>query len=302
MRSSLLDVLICILLVKVSKSEKITFENVTFRWRVDNELIESVATSESLKKIIPDVTKVSVHILGHVPILYEKSIFDIPNLNGLNLSDVGLEEIESQAFGNLPPLENLLLSWNNLTQIKTDTFSDLNVSNVDLSFNSITLLEPGAFKNFNASIVSLDSNRLTELLSGVFENVTLGSLSLNDNLLHTIPPTALSSIGLTKLYLLGNNFEEIDPEVFDLQELVSLDLDYNSIKLLRPGDLRNLPELKKLWLSGNELEEIPEGVFNNTKLIYLYLAANNIVKIASKAFEDMSALRVLNIDFNNVTH
>ncbi|XP_063914538.1 leucine-rich repeat-containing protein 15-like [Zophobas morio] len=205
MRSLVLNLLVCILFVKVTISENITIENVTVQWYLNDKQMESVATSENLKKIIPDVTQVSVHIFGHVPILYKKSIFGIPNLNRLNLSDVGLEEIELQAFGNLPPLESLLLSWNNLTQIKTDTFSDLNVSNVDLSFNSITLLEPGAFKNFNASIVSLDSNRLTEFLSGVFENVTLGSLSLSDNLLHTIPPTALSSIGLTKLYLFGNN-------------------------------------------------------------------------------------------------
>ena len=60
MRSLLLDLLICIFL-KVSKSENITFENVTVQWRVNNELIESVATFESLKNIIPDVTQVSIY-------------------------------------------------------------------------------------------------------------------------------------------------------------------------------------------------------------------------------------------------
>ncbi|XP_063914318.1 leucine-rich repeat-containing protein 15-like [Zophobas morio] len=285
----------------ISESEKITFENVTVLWRLNYKVEKTVATSEKLKKIIPDEEQVSVKILGHVPILYEKSIFDVPNLKNLDLSNVGLEKIEPGAFGNLPLLEDLLLYGNNLTEIKTATFTNLNVSQVVLLSNSITLLEPGVFRNLKAVSVSLDNNKLTEFSSDVFENVTLGILGLALNRLHTIAPGALSAIGLTELNLFSNNFEEIDPQIFDMQELVSLDLDSNSIKLLRPGDLRNLPELKELWLVENQLEEIPEGVFNNTKLTKLDLSNNQIAKIASKAFEDIRELTLLRLDFNKIT-
>ena len=73
------------------------------------------------------------------------------------------------------------------------------------------------------------------------------------------------------------------------------------MKLLRPGDLKNLPKLQLFTLAYNELEEIPEGVFNNTKLIYLNLNQNKITQIASKAFDDMSALIELHIGSNNLT-
>ncbi|KAJ3656921.1 hypothetical protein Zmor_015966 [Zophobas morio] len=302
MRSSLVNLLLCTFLLKVSNTEKITFENVTVRWYVGKEKQETVYTSDNLKKIIPiEEEKVLVWIDGSIPILYEKSVSDIPNLNLLSLSGVGMEEIKPGAFGNLPLLEALFLDSNNLTEIKTDTFVDLNVSYIDLPSNSIVLLQPGAFKNFKAVRVELDNNKLAELPSGVFENCTLGSLSLSDNLLHTIAPSALSTIALTRLSLFGNKLEEIQPEVFDMQELIALDLDVNLVKLLRPGDLRNLPKLKILRLARNELKEIPEGVFNNTKLTRLDLNGNKIAKIARKAFDDMPDLVALYINSNNLT-
>ena len=291
MRSLLLNLLVCIFRFKVSDREKITFVNVTVQWYFYHELEtieqETVASFDNVKKIIPDEEPVSVTIHGSIPILYEKSVFEVPNLIALNLNDVGLKQIKPGAFGNLPHLKWLSLSGNKLTEIKSDTFADPNLSYLDLSFNSIVLLQPGAFKNFNADIVILDNNKLTELPSGVFKNVTLGILSLNGNFLHTIAPKALSPIGLTRLDLSKNELEEIDPDVFDMQKLISLDLDDNSIKLLRPGDLINLPELSELRLAQNELKEIPDGVFNNTKLTYLNLNDNKIVKIASKAFDGM---------------
>ncbi|XP_063914526.1 leucine-rich repeat-containing protein 15-like [Zophobas morio] len=302
MRSSLINLLLCIFLLKLSNTEKVTFKNVTVQWYVGNETQDSVYTSDNLKKIIPvEEEKVPVWIQGSIPILYEKSVSDIPNLNILSLSGVGMEEIKPGAFGNLPLLKALLLDSNNLTQIKTDTFVDLNVSYIDLSFNSIVLLQPGAFKNIKAERVDLRNNKLAELPSRVFENFTLENLILRDNLLHTIASSALSKIALRTLSLFGNKLEEIEPEVFDIQELLALNLDDNLVKLLRPGDLRNLPNLKILRLARNELKEIPKGVFNNTKLTRLELNANKIAKIASKAFDDMPELEILFINSNNLT-
>ncbi|KAJ3656897.1 hypothetical protein Zmor_015942 [Zophobas morio] len=305
MRSLLLNLLVCIFRFKVSHSEKNTFVNVTVQWYFYHELEtieqETVASFDNVKKIIPDEEPVSVTIHGSIPILYEKSIFEVPNLVSLDLFNVSLEEIKPGAFENLPLLEKLILSGNKLTEIKTDTFVDLNVTYIDLSSNSIILLQPRAFKNFNASYLLLDNNKLTEFPSGVFDNVTLGNLSLTNNRLHTIAPKALSTVRFRILNLPGNKLEEINPEVFDLQDLTTLNLDSNSVKLLRPGDLRNLPELDELSLVENQLKEIPEGVFNNTKLNDLNLDANKIAKIASGAFDDMKDLVSLRIDFNNLT-
>ncbi|KAJ3656902.1 hypothetical protein Zmor_015947 [Zophobas morio] len=212
MRSSLVNLLLCICVLHLSKSEKLTFKNVTVRWRHNYKKGETVATSDSLKKIIPDDERVSVEIPGSIPILYEKSVFDIPNLDSLDLYDVGLQEIKPGAFGNLPHLKWLSLRKNNLTEIKTNTFSDQKIIYLDLSFNSIIVLHPGAF-NFNANLLILANNKLTEFPSGVFENVTIRTLILAKNFLHTIAPKALSTIALNKLALSNNIFDEINPEI-----------------------------------------------------------------------------------------
>ena len=99
MPSLLLNLVVRICLFNVSNSDKITFENVTVRSYFYKGALETQATSVNLKKMIPDEEPVRVDITGGVPILYEKSVFDIPNLNSLDLADVGLEEIKPGAFG-----------------------------------------------------------------------------------------------------------------------------------------------------------------------------------------------------------
>ncbi|KAJ3656925.1 hypothetical protein Zmor_015970 [Zophobas morio] len=300
MRSSLVNLLlICIFhfgVSNTSNSEKVSSKNVTVHWYFGNETGETVATSNNFNKIFPEEEQVTVVL----PSVQEEFDWDIPFARLLP-EWRGLDEIKPGAFDNLPQLESFIVIRNNLTEIKTGTLTNLNISHIDLSSNSIIRLQQGAFKNISADLMELDNNQLTEILNDVFENVTIGNLSLTNNGLHTIAPEALSTIGLTSLWLFENSFEEINPEVFNMQELISLNLGFNSIKLLRPGDLRNLPELSELMLWSNELEEIPEGVFNATKLTYLDLSGNKIVKIASKAFDDMPELGKLDISFNNLT-
>ncbi|KAJ3656889.1 hypothetical protein Zmor_015934 [Zophobas morio] len=292
---------IAVVLCKASTSEEITFKNVTVEWVSDTGGNTTVVTSNSLKNDVPSGEEMSVNINGEVPILYERSVSDIENLKSLVLSGVDLEEIKPGAFVNLPVLQILILSKNKLTELKSDTFRDLNVSTIDLSQNSITTLQPETFKNINIRHLTLSNNQIVEFPSGVFENVTLGSLHLYNTLLKTIAPKALATTSLSSLVLSENKLEEIDPEAFDMPELTSLSLDFNSIKHLRAGDSKNLPQLNTLDLVANKLEEVPEGVFNNSKITHLKLNYNKISTIASKAFEDMSKISVLHFDHNNLT-
>ncbi|XP_063913625.1 leucine-rich repeat-containing G-protein coupled receptor 4-like [Zophobas morio] len=292
------QLLLVIFLLKISDAREITFKNVTILYVTASKNETRLGTADNLKKIIPSGEKLSVKVTGVVPVLYEQSIHDIHNLESLQLNEESLKEIKPGAFGNLPLLRYLDLSENKITEIKSGTFSNLNLSLINLAFSSIKSLQPGAFKNVIIGELALSGNSRTELPLGIFENVTLKSLDLSSNRMHTISSKALPR-SLRNLNLKINRVESIDSDNFNHPELTSLDLSYNQIKLLRPGDLKNLPRLKKLTLESNMLTEIPDGVFNNTTITDLNLQFNQIATIATKAFDHMPKLKRLSIMYNN---
>ena len=296
-----LQLLLAIFILKISDSQKISFQNVTIKWKNNSKIKTIIASADNLKKIIPSEEEVSVLVKGDVPVLYEQSVYDIHNLTSLRLDSVHLGEIKPGAFGNLPLLRSLDLSFNQLTEIKSGTFTNLNLSEINLGSNRIRSLRPGAFKNVTVQELKLGENSLTEIPSGVFDNVAVSNLNLGFNSIHTVAPNTLSTISLTNLVLSHNQLETFDLEILGNPELTSLDLNDNLIKFLRPGDLKDLPRLNKLILSNNKLTEIPDGVFKNTNIAELRLQGNKIAKISTKAFDDMPKLHLVDISMNDVT-
>ena len=62
----------------------------------------------------------------------------------------------------------------------------------------------------------------------------------------------------------------IPPEIFEMQQLESLDLSWNRITEI-PREIARLENLKSLNLMGNKLIEIPELIANLPNLIFLGL-------------------------------
>ena len=84
--------------------------------------------------------------------------------------------------------------------------------------------------------------------------------------------------GGKSLSLLGLSIFEIPPEVWNLENLESLNLGSNSIKTI-PREISKLKQLRRLWLFDNQLESIPSSIWDLIKLEFLYINDNKITKL-----------------------
>ncbi|KAJ3652959.1 hypothetical protein Zmor_018881 [Zophobas morio] len=247
------------------------------------------------------------YVTGTVRTIYENTVTDLQNLNGLNFTQVGLEEIQIGAFTNFPKLETLTLNSNNVKEIRSGVFQNLPLVDLLLNNNSISTLEERAFHNLaSLRMLSLEKNSLKKIQKRVFDNIALWVLNLRHNEIDEIEAGAFDAVHPEShkwnilIYLSDNNLKEINPEVFNIEHLVTLNLDKNSISKIRPGDLANLPNLRDLHLSRNRLKLIPNDVFKGSTIENLDISHNQISEIESQAFDDMEYLLKLNMGNNKL--
>ncbi|KAJ3653027.1 hypothetical protein Zmor_018946 [Zophobas morio] len=266
------------------------------------------ASTHQIKESCPenvDQTK-RIKLQGSAKILYQDSLKDISKLSKLEIVNVHVEEIQPGTFKDLPKFNTIDLSDNNLYEIKTGTFVNLEVVSLFMHRNLISVLHEGAFQNLsNVAQLTLERNRLHELKRGVFQNVTVGKFLLGKNNISKIEIGAFADMfpydefGI-RLFLTNNRFAEIDSSVFDCKGIGTLGLANNFISTLRPGDLRNLPNLYEIILTGNKIKKVPEGVFNGSKITDIILGWNVISVIESEAFRDMKHLQFVDVRHNKV--
>ncbi|KAM8809372.1 peroxidasin homolog [Eudromia elegans] len=80
-----------------------------------------------------------------------------------------------------------------------------------------------------------------------------------------------------------------------------LDLRFNRIKEIQPGEFRRLKNLNTLLLNNNQIKRIPSGAFEDLEnLKYLYLYKNEIQSIDRQAFKGLASLEQLYLHFNQI--
>ncbi|KAL7729915.1 hypothetical protein ACLKA6_009228 [Drosophila palustris] len=178
----------------------------------------------------------------------------------------GMQQLQAPLFMDVPNVEGLYLSWNEITSsaLTPDLFRG--------PFNS-TKYEPIGLKDLD-----LSHNLITRLDRNLFE--------------HTPQ--------LKKLNLAHNRFMVLDaPTTAALASIASLqrlDLSYNGLVTL-PAEL--FPQLKSLHIldiSGNVFSIVPTSIQQLGKsLQQLNLANNPLVKLDAQSFPNLDALRRLNI-------
>jgi len=187
------------------------------------------------------------------------------------------------AVPNLPGIQVLRLSKNNITLLEKDSFISLTeldiLGVVKCGLKSINL---GAFNGLTKlTSLFIQRNDISELLPGTFENMSK----------------------LEKLFLNNNQLVQLDRGVFSgLVNLVYLYLEYNQLHYLHPDIFLELRNLQVLDLGRNTGLQVPTDrhFINSHSLSQLDISHCNVSSLSFQTFANVSALKSLDLSYNNL--
>ncbi|XP_030641200.1 trophoblast glycoprotein [Chanos chanos] len=157
-------------------------------------------------------------------------------LTKLNLSGNGIEQVDPEAFTNLPNLVLCELSNNNIREFSPDAFSKDNKIEKLIMSRSV----------YSSSYVDVISKLLRR-------TTRVTHLVLSNNDLPILPPDMFSNLSsLSVLDLRNNSIVDLKNVYLGNRELTKLDLQDNSLKVLYNSTLQNFSLSKlEVTLSGN---------------------------------------------------
>ncbi|TYH75038.1 hypothetical protein ES332_D05G445800v1 [Gossypium tomentosum] len=213
---------------------------------------------------------------------FPKNIFDLPNLNLLNLGgnqNLNLDPLKLNRSSNLEHLD--LSSMSSSTEF-IDSVDDLQaLKYLDLSGNSLVQGLPVSITNLSSleQLIISGANIFGELPDSMGNLVSLKFLVLSQsNLSGPVPRSVRNLLQLTHLDLSQNQLSgEIPSSSGNLLQLTYLDLWQNQLRGQIPRSLGNLLQLTHLELGWNKLSgQIPLSILNLTQLEYLAIYNNSL--------------------------
>ncbi|KAG4150217.1 hypothetical protein ERO13_D05G382000v2 [Gossypium hirsutum] len=213
---------------------------------------------------------------------FPKNIFDLPNLNLLNLGgnqNLNLDPLKLNRSSNLEHLD--LSSMSSSTEF-IDSVDNLQaLKYLDISGNSFVQGLPVSITNLSSleQLIISGANIFGELPDSMGNLVSLKFLVLSQsNLSGQVPRSLRNLLQLTHLDLSQNQLSgEIPSSLGNLLQLTYLDLGWNQLSGQIPRSLGNLLQLTHLELGWNKLSgQIPLSILNLTQLEYLAIYNNSL--------------------------
>uniref|UniRef100_A0A3P8TLW8 Leucine-rich repeats and immunoglobulin-like domains 3 n=1 Tax=Amphiprion percula TaxID=161767 RepID=A0A3P8TLW8_AMPPE len=229
-------------------------------------------------------------------------------LQVLRLNRNRLSTIPAKIF-QLPNLQHLELSRNRVRRIEGLTFHGLHaLHSLKMQRNGLSRLMDGAFWGLsNMEVLQLDYNNLTEVSKGwLYGLLTLQQLHLGHNAISRIRPDAWEFCQkLSELNLFSNHLSRLEESSFvGLSLLDELHIGNNHVSFIADGAFRGLSNLEMLDLQNNEISwtiEDMNGPFSALdKLKRLFLQGNQIRSVTKKSFSGLDALQHLDLSNNAI--
>ncbi|XP_072625156.1 leucine-rich repeats and immunoglobulin-like domains protein 2 isoform X9 [Canis lupus baileyi] len=254
--------------------------------------------SETLREV-----KMNYNELTEIPYFGEPT----SNITLLSLVHNIIPEINAEVFQFYPALENLDLSSNIISEIKTSSFPRMQLKYLNLSNNRITILEAGCFDNLSSSllVVKLNRNRISMIPPKIFKLPHLQFLELKRNRIKVVEGLTFQGLdSLRSLKMQRNGISRLkDGAFFGLDNMEELELEHNNLTEVNKGWLYGLRMLQQLYVSQNAVERIsPDAWEFCQRLSELDLSYNQLTRLDKSAFVGLSLLERLNLGDNRVTH
>lgn len=215
------------------------------------------------------------------------------NLKELDLRNCQIAGIQYDYFYNLPALDKLFLSHNEILELKYEALAPLiNLRHLDLSFNYYyedplhfmydgMILDPELFRNLR-HLMFLDLSH-TKLSSGSVQALV------------GLQPT------IEQLSLCYTSISQLIPAMFENKNIKVLDLSGNPAlyENLHPYHLSGLETLEILVFKNSSINDI--SIFSSLiKLRMMDLSDNEINYISAENFTTLSDLEIFDVDNNQI--
>lgn len=234
--------------------------------------------------------------------------FDISgnSIQFLDLSNSNINSMKESAFVGLVFLKELYLQNNKIKTIVPGTFRGIKkVENLIIANNSISaLLDDGMKELIQLKKLDLNNNTIKSIYGNAFNGLgVLQELKMNHNQLSNVKEFLKSLVSLQYLDIYYNEISEINPGDFDSQiALTYLNLAKNKLNRIKDNSFRGLYKLTQLDLSANPLENLDPGAFRGLlSLTDLNLESCRILTLDRRVLTGVHSLKVLNLANNIMT-
>ncbi|XP_071565560.1 toll-like receptor 6 [Temnothorax nylanderi] len=250
--------------------------------------------------------------LVHWPAKLLSSLRDLRNLTVRTLNGHKTNynlELEKGAFDNMPQIEKLDLSWNNIWQIPHPLFCSLsNLVTLNISWNLLKDITELGFQDVSEEKVSEKHPRrqLESTSARPPCSLDVQSLDMSNNQISVLPINGFSSLKRLRVLNLSSNAISMvaDEALHGLRSLESLDLSGNKIVALPAALFRDATKsLKELILQNNSISALPGLVTDMNQLVTLDLSRNVLTSmwLNAETFSGLIRLVLLNLSYNRIS-
>ena len=145
---------------------------------------------------------------------------NLPNLQNLSLTNNQIQNIDPQTFQNLPNLQEIYLHGNQIQNIDLQTFQNLpSLQEIGLNNNQIQNIDPHTFQNLpNLRYIKLSHNQIQNIDPQTFQNLpNLQNIVLSHSQIQNIDPQTFQNLpNLQYINLYHNQIQNIDQLIASL--------------------------------------------------------------------------------------
>ncbi|XP_053383664.1 slit homolog 1 protein-like [Mercenaria mercenaria] len=276
-----------------------------------------------------DLLDIGSNLIQYVPNALKSSTV-LPALTQLYMQSNHITFLETGTFTNLSTLSTLTLTGNKIVVIENNVFNaDIeyfilfsgkldgnefrfthqfpfsNLQNMKLlwlSSNVIDYIPPSAFANCTSLVeIQMAYNNIAQLLKSHFENCPLsGDILFNDNDIGYIEDGTFDHVTSMTRFTVANNvltrlpnggdFADLSIIIIDASDTLQGTLDFtnNRLVFLETNTFVNLTVADYLSLANNKITKIATEAFNGLSAKYLNLQGNNLRELNWKSFTSVS--------------